>query len=223
MILTGTEALLGAGLVLFGLVARDQSVARAASVGLHLVNTFLLLAALALTAWWASGGRPIRLRGQGMTAWVLGLGLLGALALGMSGAITALGDTLFPASSLAQGLQADFSSTAHFLIRLRVYHPILAVSIAVYLLVAGNLIQAARPDPTSRRLLRALTAAIVLQLLAGAFNVVLLAPVWMQLLHLLLADMVWILLVLLSVSFLAEPVGSPVQVDLPQQPAYAGR
>src|SRR5512139_906295 len=64
MVFTVTEALVGAGLVLFGLVAQNQSVARAFSVDVHLVNTFLLLASLTLTALWASGGRRVKLRGQ---------------------------------------------------------------------------------------------------------------------------------------------------------------
>ena len=49
-----TESLIGAGLVLLGLVANDASVARAVYLSVHLVNTFILVASLALTAWWAS-------------------------------------------------------------------------------------------------------------------------------------------------------------------------
>ncbi len=203
-VFTVTEALLGAGLVLFGLVAQNQSMERAVSVAMHLANTFLLLAALTLTALWASGGRRVRLRGQGWAPWALGLGLLAALFLGMSGAITALGDTLFPAGSLAAGVRQDFLPTAHFLVRLRIYHPIFAVGIAAYLLLIGNLLLAARPDPLARREYRVLATLLVIQLLAGAVNVSLLAPVWMQMLHLLLADLVWIALVLFSASVLAE-------------------
>ena len=84
------EALIGAGLFLFHLVTDNASVARTVSMALHLINTFLLLAALSLTAWWASGGARIRLRGQGIAIWGWGLAMVGALVLGMSGAITAL-------------------------------------------------------------------------------------------------------------------------------------
>ncbi|MBP1642498.1 MAG: cytochrome oxidase assembly, partial [Acidobacteria bacterium] len=45
------EAALGAGLVKLGLVADDDSPARAVVMSVHLVNTLFLLAALALTAW----------------------------------------------------------------------------------------------------------------------------------------------------------------------------
>jgi heme A synthase len=199
------EALLGAGLVLFELVAHNDSLARAFSLGAHLLNTFLLLGSLALTAWWASGGAPPRLRHRAATAGVLGLGLLGTMAVGMSGAITALGDTLFPAASLAEGLRQDASPTAHVLLRLRILHPVAAVTVGLYVVVAGALLATRGGSPLVTRLARALGALVVLQLLAGALNVALLAPVWLQLGHLLLADAVWITLVLLAASALADP------------------
>ena len=126
------EALLGAGLVLFELVAENSSGARAFAVALHLANTFLLVGSLALTAYWASGGSAVQIKGQGLKAWLLGTGLLGMLLIGMSGAVTALGDTLFPVNSLAEGIAADLDPSAHFLIRLRVYHPVIAVLVAGY-------------------------------------------------------------------------------------------
>jgi hypothetical protein len=135
MIFMITEALLGAGLVLFELVAYDASVARAISISIHLVNTFLLLASISLTAWWASGGEPIDMRSGGTNVWVLGIGFLGVLVLGMTGALTALGDTLFPVLSIEEGIRQDFSSTAHFLIRLRILHPTVAVVVSVYLII----------------------------------------------------------------------------------------
>jgi len=133
------EALLGAGLVLFGLVADDDSTARAISMSLHLVNTFLLLAALALTAWWASGGQTVRLKGRNGLRWALRIGLLLTIFLGVSGAITALGDTLYPAGSLEAGLRQDFASGTSLLIRLRVFHPAIAIGVGVYLLVIARL------------------------------------------------------------------------------------
>jgi heme A synthase len=109
MIFILTEALVGAGLVLFEWVAHDDSVARALSMAVHLVNTFLLLAALTLTVWWGMGGPPIRVRSRGWLFWGLVTGLVGVLILGVSGALNALGDTLFPAASLGEGIQQDFS------------------------------------------------------------------------------------------------------------------
>jgi heme A synthase len=186
----------------------------------HLANTFLLLATLTLTALWASGGRPVRLRGQGMAAWLLGLGLLGILVLGISGAITALGDTLFPSSSLAQGLRQDFSPTAQFLIRLRVFHPLIAVSVGIYAIVVAHFLPPSSSDAETRRFLAtALTLLIVVQWLAGVTNVALLAPVWMQLLHLFLADLVWIVLVLLAATVLAHSMPEARRVDQ-AEPAF---
>lgn len=200
-----TEALIGAGLVLFELVADNASMFRAVSGATHLANTFLLLGALTLTAWWASGGAPVRLRGQGLVGGLLGVALLGVLLLGVSGAVTALGDTLFPPGSLAEGLRQDFSPAAHFLIRLRLLHPVIAIAVGLYVILAAGLSSTWRPGRSTRRLARLVTLLFLIQLGAGAINVILLAPVWLQLVHLLLADLVWISLVLLAATVLAQP------------------
>lgn len=207
VLFTVTEALVGAGLVLFQLVAQNASSARALWVGVHLVNTFLLLASIALTAWWASpmlGGR-LTPRIRGRVVWFLALGLLGVLALGTTGAITALGDTLFPSSSIAQGLQQDLDPTASFLIRLRVIHPFLAIAVGVYVILLARVLNALHPDTRLKPLTGAVMALVVLQGMAGVVNIYLLAPIWMQMVHLLLADLVWIALVLLSAAVLAQP------------------
>jgi heme A synthase len=193
-----TEALIGAGLVLFGWVAQDQSLGRAITVSLHLVNTLLLLAALTITARAASfpGGPRLYWKSSSLILW--GLGLAGIALLGATGAITALGDTLFPARTLAQGLAADASPTASALVRLRFVHPVAAVLVGCgVLMLAGRLAQGTRE---AAQLAAWLRMAIVLQWAAGAINIVLLAPVWMQILHLLLADVAWILLVLLGLQ-----------------------
>lgn len=205
------EALIGAALVLLRLVAHNQSLERGFSGGLHLVNTFLLLGALTLTAWWASGGAVARLRGQGALPWLFGLGLAGALFLGASGAITALGDTLFPVQSLGEGLQQDFSGAAHLFVQLRVFHPIIAIGVGVYSVLLGWYAARQRPSRNTRAGAIALTALFGAQLLVGLVNVVLLAPVAVQLIHLLLADLVWIALVLSASMALAEqPASVPV-------------
>ena len=216
-----TEALVGAGLVLFSLVADNASIARAMFVSVHLANTFLLVAALTLTAWWSTGKAPIRFRKQGAILWLLAAGCVATLMLGVSGAVTALGDTLFPSGSLAEGLSADFSSTAHFLIRLRILHPTMAFAIGVYLIVLGSLARIARPSLDTRRYSRALVALFVLQLGVGSLNVILLAPIPMQIIHLLLADIVWITLILLTASTLAEQPAT-VAVRVPAKAPIVG-
>jgi heme A synthase len=199
-----TEALLGAGLVLFKWVAEDASTGRIISMAVHLANTFLLLAALALTAWWAAGGESLNFKGHGIALWLFILALMGVLLIGVSGAVTALGDTLFPSVSLAEGMQQDFSPTAHLLVRLRVWHPVIAAIIGVYLAFLSGLIAMFRVTPVIRRFAGTLVALLLLQLVAGLTNLLLLAPVWMQIVHLFLADMVWIILVLLAAANFAR-------------------
>lgn len=194
------EALVGAGLVRFGWVADDDSVARVITIAVHLVNTFVLLAALALAAWWGSGGEPISLRGyRAPLAW-FAAAILGLTLIGITGAITALGDTLFPAGSLAEGIARDFSPTAHFLERLRVWHPVVAVLVGLFVIILSTAIALFRANPIIRRLAAILAALFVIQLIAGMINLVLLAPVWMQIVHLLLADLVWITLILFAAA-----------------------
>jgi cytochrome c oxidase assembly protein subunit 15 len=187
------EALLGAGLVLFNYVAHDASLGRAVYLSLHLVNTQLLLAALTATAWFSRpAGLANEVRLPRLMIWTLPI----TLAVSVTGAIVALGDTLFPAASFTEGLRQDFSSNAHFLLRLRVLHPVLAIAAAIFILIAcfATLRRCLRP---STQIAAGIGAALVVaQLCAGALNVALLAPVWMQITHLLLANLLWIALVI---------------------------
>jgi heme A synthase len=203
MVFIVIESLLGAGLVLFQLVAHNTSAARATAGGIHLVNTLLLVGAITLTAWWAQGGGAIRLRGQGPAGALLGLGVIAVLALGATGAITALGDTLFPTGSLSAGLAQDLDPTAHFLIRLRVWHPALAIATGIYLLGISQIISRRRPSQGTRLGATLLLLLFVAQLGVGSVNLALLAPIAMQIIHLLLADLVWVALVLLCAATLA--------------------
>jgi heme A synthase len=204
MIFMITEALVGAGLVLFELVADNASSARALWISVHLVNTFILLACISLTAWWSSGGSPVKVHWAKLDVWLLLLGLLGVLILGMSGALTALGDTLFPVNSINEGIRQDFSSAAHFLVRLRILHPTLAIIVAAYLIIVINWINSRGNRRLNRQISRVLISLFVLQLLGGLINVLLLAPVWMQMVHLLLSDSVWICLVVFAAESLAR-------------------
>jgi len=212
-VLIVSEALIGAGLVLLEHVANDRSLARAYWVGGHLLNTFLLVAALVLTAWWASGGRPLRLHGQGGLAAVLGAALAGLLVLGVSGAVPALGDTLFPVATLAAGTALTRSDTAHVFVRLRIWHPTLAVAVGLWLAIAALAAARARPTPAVRRLALVVAALYAAQLALGMANVYLLAPVGVQIAHLLLSDLIWIALVLLMASALAADLPAHGRVD----------
>lgn len=190
------EALLGAGLVLFEFVASNASAGRAFYLSLHLVNTQFLLAVLALTAWYSREAAPniVQPPAPVMAA------LPAALLISVTGAIAALGDTLFPVSSLAEGLRQDISGASSFLLRLRVLHPVLAVIGAGYFIYAAMSVLRSRPSPPTIQIAMAVIVLAVAQLGAGAMNITLLAPVWMQLLHLMLADLLWLSLVLLAVE-----------------------
>ncbi|HXX69589.1 MAG TPA: COX15/CtaA family protein [Polyangiaceae bacterium] len=198
------EALIGAGLVLFSLVARDVSLKRALSICLHLINTFFLLAATALTAWWASGAPPVRLRNRPATATLLGVPLAAMIAVGASGAVTALGDTLFPAPSLGVGLARDFAPGAHFLVRLRVLHPVIALLATAVVVACATLTRRLRPGGAVQVLSRGAAMLVVLQTAAGLVDLTLSAPVAMQLVHVVLADVAWIVLVLTAAAALAD-------------------
>lgn len=196
-----TEGLLGAGLVLWEHVAKNVSMARAWSLSGHLINTLTLLAWLTLTAWWA-GGKP-RLKVQGREAVLAISSIVVMLLLGISGVLAALGDTLFPAASLAEGLRQDFSPAAHFFVRLRILHPFIAAGAGALLLFYSVASTIHGNTPRVRTLGVWVSILVIAQLLGGTVNVLLLAPVWMQIVHLLLADALWIALVLLAAERLA--------------------
>jgi heme A synthase len=204
-----TEAAVGAGLVLFQLVADNASAARAMFMGVHLLNTFVLLASIALTAWWLTGGAAVRLRGRGVTLAAVVGGCAALLVVSSSGAVAALGDTLFPSRTLSDALAADLSATSHVLIRLRVLHPVLAGSTAVALLWLAPYL-GRRRGLAAAPLSRAVVALAIAQMALGFGNVILLAPVWLQLLHLTVADFIWIGFVLLGASALGEEAGQPL-------------
>jgi heme A synthase len=191
-----TEALLGAGLVLFKFVGTDASVGRVIYLSAHLINTLLMLAAMALTAWWASGHHAIRFPNTRSKA--VGPAILCAVGIAVTGVVTALSDTLYPVNSLWAGFQADFAAASPLLVKLRIWHPMVAVVAGAYIAIAVSRIDRA---PKLRRFAIALLG---IELGAGVLNLFLLAPVWMQLIHLLLADLLWIALVLLSATVLEE-------------------
>jgi heme A synthase len=197
-----TEAAVGAGLVLFELVADNASMARALFVAVHLLNTFVLLACITLTAWWLSGGAPIRLEAASRRAWAIVAICVALLLSSSSGAIAALGDTLYPQGSLSDALQADLSPTSHVLIRLRVFHPMLAASTALVLILYAHRL-ARGTTAVASRLASVVTGLAGLQIAAGILNVLLLAPVWMQMVHLLIADALWVSVVLLGAAVLS--------------------
>jgi heme a synthase len=200
--LLANEALLGAALVLLKHVGSDQSAGRILFLCLHFGNTLLLLATLSLTAAWLSNGSRSFTLISKWRAGPIGLGLLATMVTGITGAVAALADTLFPSTSLASSLAQDFNSGAPALLRVRLLHPAVAAIAACYVLWAVW-----RSSTGRNRFSRSAIALITLlfvQIGIGMANVLLLAPVWVQIAHLLVADALWILLVLASADLLLE-------------------
>lgn len=221
MIFMIIEALIGAGLVLLEYTASNVSIARAYWMAGHLVNTFLLLGALTLTAWWASGAPSVRVRHQGSVGWLLLLSIIGMMVLGASGAVTALGDTLV----FTAGISPEESPIVATLVDLRIYHPIIAVLVGALVVGTAWFAAGRRTGGSTLRFAQVLTALYALQLFLGLLNVALKAPVWLQLLHLFMTSSIWIVLVLLSASALSTEnagVESEEGADvLPAQPRAA--
>jgi heme a synthase len=198
------EALLGAGLVVFQLVADNASSLRAFSMVAHLVNTFILVAVLTLTAWWASGGAPPRIREQPGSVRMLLAGAVVLLLVGATGAIAALGDTLFPAASLGEGIRDSFSRESHPLVQLRKFHPLLAILGGLLVVGIVRTLARWRGSMLLQRISALVAGLYLAQLLIGVVNLVLLAPVAMQLVHLLFADLLWIAYTVFAAAALGE-------------------
>lgn len=203
------EALIGAGLVLKELVADDDSAARAIVISLHLVNTLMLTAAASLTAWWSIDDRPLRFRRVGPMRWVLLLALVALVLTSMTGAVTALGDTLFPVQAsdadLLDRVRDDLSAAQHFLVRLRIVHPAVAVLVAMGTFWLASWVGERGPERVSARLSKSLRHALIAQVVIGGANIALAAPGWMQLVHLLVAQAVWVSAVLMVAACAADP------------------
>jgi cytochrome c oxidase assembly protein subunit 15 len=173
---------------------------------LHLTNTLLLLAALTLTAHLLSRSRGYL---SGAVRMVAPFGAVATIVVvmivGVTGSLAALGDTLFPASSLANALAQDFSATSGWLVRWRWTHP--TVAFLASILLVWLLVRAAqRRSAWDNRGLSALVLALLaLQYLLGVLDVVLLAPVWLQVVHLLGADILWAALVVLTARITVIP------------------
>ncbi|HEX8338262.1 MAG TPA: COX15/CtaA family protein [Pyrinomonadaceae bacterium] len=200
-----TESLIGAGLVLLRLVGENASVTRAVYLSVHLVNTFLLVAALALTAWWAARGEAERPRLVEFLRGRVGVALLGSLALGVSGAVAALGATLFSEGGGSSVDVEGMGAAARLLFSLKNYmlHPALAVLVGGYLIYFALGALKRGGGLWVRRWAWSVLALVSAQFAAGLLNAALLAPVWLQIVHLLLADLLWIALVLLSAESLS--------------------
>jgi cytochrome c oxidase assembly protein subunit 15 len=203
---TLVEAILGALLVKLGLTAQSHSPFRAPYLALHLANTLLLLAALTLTAHLLSRERGYLRNDVRLVAPIgASIGIVVLLLVGVTGSLAALGDTLFPATSLGSAVTQDFAAGSNWLVRWRWTHPTFAFLASIFLI--WILVRAAQRSTHWDN--RALSAVVLILLAAqyvlGVLDVVLLAPVWLQIAHLLGADALWAALVVLTARLTLQP------------------
>ncbi len=206
LLFVALESWIGKKLVNKGLVAFSEAPERLQWFAGHQVNTLLLAASFALTAWFATGAKKPNLRGQGPMLFVVLAMLGGALALSVTGAISALGDTIYPAKSHLEVVQKALLPTASVVMKARPTHPYAAAVVAMLLCLGAGLLNHLRPSPQTRFFAISVWGCLGLQMIIGLVNVGLLAPIWMQVLHNLGADLLWLSLVLLGASSLAVGV-----------------
>jgi heme A synthase len=201
------EALIGAALVLLGQTARDTSTGRGYTLSIHLINTLMLVGALTVAAWAAGRGRTFVRPGMRGFRYAFGAAFAAMLILGVSGAIAALGDTLFRVNSVAAGFSQDVAAGAHPFLRLRIWHPAIAAVFAVGVAMLCYAVITRRISPQATRNAYVLAGLLCVQVMVGMMNLALLAPIPLQLVHLLLADLVWIGLILMGAEVLLQIEG----------------
>ncbi|MFT4114111.1 COX15/CtaA family protein [Silvibacterium sp.] len=205
LVLTLNEALLGALLVLLGKTATDQSASRGVYLALHLANTLLMVGAMTLTAHFLSRERGFMRGSVEMRRPTLAItGLLAVIITGIFGALAALADTLYPSPNVRAAILEDFAADSPTLVHLRWLHPVIS-------LVAGAFIVwivfRAFHSVANRGLAAGVIGLLVLQYWLGFADLALLAPVALQMLHLLGADLLWIALVVLTARLYLRPIG----------------
>jgi heme A synthase len=199
-----TEALVGAGLVLTGNTADTLTAARPFWMAGHLINTFILLGFLALTARYAAGGDPVKWNVTAKYRSAIVIGAAAIFVVGITGSIAALSNMLFPSGTLAAGVAADFSPTSHMLLRLRLLHPITAILTGVFLVFLTGWLAKESDSSKVKRWSNVLALLVLTQIAFGSATLLMLGPIVMQIGHLFLMDIIWISFVMLSASFLAS-------------------
>lgn len=200
------EVAIGAVIVLTGNTAQNWTPFRPVVMAAHLLITFGLLASLTLGYWFSSGRPTFTFKAERKYIWAI-VGLtVGMLVVGMSGSIAALSNLLYePSGSLSEGIRKDFSADSPLLIQLRGFHPLMSVAYGIILILSMSWFKRSAPGVERvTRFANSVSILVLIQFLSGLVTIVMHAPILLQLLHLFLADVLWILFVLLVASFLAE-------------------
>lgn len=219
------ESLIGAALVVFQWVDMNVSLARALVQPVHLANTYFLMGALACAAWWSGPRRPAAALDPGRPDRLVAAALGGLIVVSAFGTAASLASTVFPSESFLDGVRSDFAGGAHYLIRLRIWHPVAVVAFGAYLVWLGRRLRRMLPEPAPVFPVAGVFAA---ELTVGVLDAVLLAPIALQMAHLFLAHALWLVLMALWLHLRSESAANVRRADatieaLPRESSTGGR
>ena len=186
------EAIIGAIIVLFEWVGLNSSLPRIVAVPIHLVNTFGLLGCYAILYKIVEDDLK-EIKSIFNKNFML-ISLLFLLS-GATGSITALADVLFPSASFIEGFLEDFDKTSEALTRLRILHPIISSALSVVLYVYSTRIN--KKYGVNVKLLKTF---VIVAVLLGVFNVISNIVLPLSILHLAIADFLWISYIYVSID-----------------------
>ena len=186
------EAIIGAIIVLFEWVGLNSSLPRIVAVPIHLVNTFGLLGCYAILYKIVEDDLK-EIKSIFNKNFIL-ISLLFLLS-GATGSITALADVLFPSASFIEGFLEDFDKTSEALTRLRILHPIISSALSVVLYVYST-----RINKKYGVNVKILKTFVIVAVLLGVFNVISNIVLPLSILHLAIADFLWISYIYVSID-----------------------
>lgn len=204
LVTTVIEGWVGAKLVKHQYVAHDTSIERGYWMSAHLINTFILLGSIVVVAWYAHGKPSINWRNRGAIGWGVMFALFGVLLIGVSGAQAALGDMLFPSTGLIDGLRADLDDKSHFFVHMRPFHPFIATGVGIFIVLFYGWLAKRWQNPGIQKAVNFLIGIYAFNMAFGLANMLANAPVVMQLVHLVVADGIWISTLVASMVVLSE-------------------
>ena len=186
------EALIGAVIVIFEWVGLNSSLPRIIAVPIHLVNTFGLLGSYGILYKILQDDlETIRPMFNKNFILISSLFLLS----GATGSITALADVLFPSASFIEGFLADFDKTSEVLTRLRILHPIISSALSIVLFVYATGI-----SNKYNVSVKPLKLLIIIAVFLGVLNVLSNIVLPLSILHLAIADFLWISYIYVSID-----------------------
>ncbi len=186
------EALIGAVIVIFEWVGLNSSLPRIIAVPIHLVNTFGLLGCYAILYKILDENiEEIILMFNKNFIFISSLFLLS----GATGSIAALADVLFPSASFIEGFLADFDRTSEILTRLRILHPIVSSGLSLVLYVYS-----VRINKKYNIRVKPLQTLIFVAVFLGFLNVLSNIILPLSILHLAIADFLWISYIYVSID-----------------------